>query len=88
MAGNSLSVQKRIRQNIKKSIANKSLKNKIKTYHKRFMEANENKNKQQAEEFLKKYISLLDKAVKRNVLHKNNSSRKKSAVMRIFNLKK
>ena len=86
MAISNLSAQKRVRQNNKKEKINKCLKNQIKTYYKKFLEANDNKNKKDAAGFLKKYISLLDKAGMRNVLHKNNCSRKKSAAVRIFNL--
>ncbi len=86
MARNSTSVQKRTRQNIKKEIANKALKNQIKTCYKKILDANENKDKNLSEELVKKYISLIDNAAKKKILHKNNCSRKKSGAMRILNL--
>ena len=86
MALNSTSVQKRTRQNIKKEIINKALKNQIKTYYKKILDASEDGNKNLSKELLKKYISLIDNAAKKRVLHKNNCSRKKSSAMRIVNL--
>lgn len=86
MARSSTSVKKRTRQNIKKEIVNKALKNQIRTCYKKILEANENKNKNLSEELLRKYFSLIDNAAKKKVLHKNNCSRKKSAAMRLVNL--
>ena len=85
MTGVNLSAQKRTRQNIKRRERNKALKNEIKTYYKKFLKAVEDKNKNEALELLTKNISLLDKAIKKNVLHSNNADRKKSVIMKLFN---
>ncbi len=85
MTGENLSARKRTRQNIKKRKKNKALKNQIKTYYKKFIKAVEDKNINETKELLMKNISLLDRAIKKNVLHLNNASRKKSVIMRLFN---
>ena len=64
---------------------NKSLKSSLKTQFSILEEAVDSKNKKNALEYLKRYISLLDKAVKQNVLHKNNADRKKSKAMKMIN---
>ena len=85
MADINLSAQKRTRQNVKRRERNKALKNKIKTYYKKLSNAVENNDKASASELLTQYISLLDNAVKKNVLHINNAGRKKSVIMKACN---
>jgi len=84
MPGYNKSVQKRIRQNIKRHSANKALRNQIRTCVRNLYEAKENNNKKEAEETIKKYFSLLDRAIKKNIIHKNNGSRRKSIATRVF----
>ncbi|MBU1076542.1 MAG: 30S ribosomal protein S20 [Spirochaetes bacterium] len=85
MAASNLSAQKRIRQSDKRRLMNKSLKSSLKTQFKLLEDAVESKNKKDALEILKGYVSMLDKAVKHNVLHKNNADRKKSRIMKMIN---
>jgi small subunit ribosomal protein S20 len=60
----------------------KLLKEKLKIYH----QSKDISLQTEIKEFIKKnmsiLISILDKAVKKNVLHKNNAARKKSTVMK------
>ena len=85
MAGNNLSAQKRTRQNLKRRMINKGLKSSLKTQYKQLIETVKNNEKEEALSCSKKYISLLDNAVKKNVLHKNNANRKKSKAMKLIN---
>jgi len=85
VAASNLSAQKRIRQSDKRRLMNKSLKSSLKTQFKLLEDAVESKNKKDALEILKGYVSMLDKAVKHNVLHKNNADRKKSRIMKMIN---
>jgi len=72
------SVLKRARQNKKRRLHNRAVKSTIKTYSKKVNEAIERKDIERAKEELKKTIKLLDKAVSKGVIHKNNAARRKS----------
>ena len=85
MTKKNVSVLKNVRQNKKRNLANKALKSEIKTYYIEIMNEIKNKAKDKAQESLKKYISKLDKAVKNKIIHINNSSRKKSQIMKLLN---
>ena len=74
----SKSVLKRERQNETRRLKNKSTKSEIKTYMKKViahLEAGEIDNAKKAFGVL---TSKLDKAAKKNILHKNNVANKKS----------
>lgn len=55
-----------------------AVKSTIKTYSKKVYEAIEKKDLEVVKEALKKTIKLLDKAVSKGVIHKNNAARRKS----------
>lgn len=69
------SVLKRARQNEKRRLRNAAIKSTIKTYCKKVREA---KDPEIAKELLKVACKLLDKAVTKGVIHKNNAARRKS----------
>ena len=76
----SAQARKRIRQNEKRRLLNKSKKSEIKTLTKRLTDFVEGREVEAARALLPKLISRLDKAVKSNLFHKNTVARKKSKV--------
>ncbi len=79
------SQEKRNRQNQKRALRNKSLKNKIKTLGKRLKAAVEQKDIIKANEELRLYFSALDKAAKVGTVHKNFTANKKSKAAKLIN---
>ncbi len=72
------SAKKRVRITAKKTLRNKILKSNLKTALKRaFAEESSMESKKRA-------IELVDKAVTKGILHKNNAARKKSAIARMM----
>lgn len=83
--GKSLSVIKRQRQNDKKQLMNRFYKERIKKTKKAIRKLMEEKaGKEELMKAYSLYTSALDKAVKKNVIHLNNSSRKKSRMNTII----
>lgn len=79
------SAQKRILVSEKKTAINKARKTEIKTYMKKFDMAIENGNVEEAKELLKKIDKQLKRASHRNLIHKNNASRKISKLNKKLN---
>ena len=77
---NSKSAAKRLRQNEKRRLANKSIKSSIKTQIKRVMQALEAGNIDEAEAQYRIAAKRLDQAGAKKVLHPNTASRKKSRI--------
>ena len=82
---NTKSAKKRIRQTIKKTKINnryregiKYLKRKTKLFIKR------KDSKEDINELLRKFYSIVDKAAKRNVVHKNKAARLKSRITKLL----
>jgi len=73
-----VSVKKRARQNKKANLMNKVLKSKIKTAKSKIEKAISSNNVLNLEVLYRNYVSTVDRAASRNVLRKNNISRKKS----------
>ncbi len=69
------SAKKRMRQDEKRSLRNRSLKSQIRGSAKKVRQS---KTPEEAAEALSNCTSLLDKAVKRSVLHKRTAGRTKS----------
>ena len=67
-----------LRKNYKKRMNNLDIKTDLKKTVKSFLAAIEDKNKGDAVTRLKSVYKKLDKAAKRNILHKNTVSRRKS----------
>jgi small subunit ribosomal protein S20 len=76
---------KRIQVSERNRLRNKSYKSAVKTLIKKYLSAVDNyaasptaENKQDVQQKMSDAYSKIDKAVKRNVLHRNNGARKKS----------
>lgn len=78
------SAKKALRQSIKRAKRNKKVKEHIKFLVKKFRKASEKKSLQEAQEFLVKAKSAIDKAVQKGILKKNTAARKKSRMMKRF----
>lgn len=81
------SAEKRIRTIKKRTALNRSRKSEIKTYIKKFDLALGNGNIDEAKELLKIIDKKLKRAACKNVIHKNNASRKVSALTKKLNKK-
>lgn len=76
------SVKKRHRQSVKSRAHNRTIKGQLKTAV-RLVETDE----QNPKAALSSLTALLDKAVKRNIVHKNTAARKKSRLTKMLNKK-
>lgn len=74
------SAKKRLRQSKKANIQNRSIKSEIKTLIKKVEASFDEKD-------LKRTFSLLDKAARKRVIHKNQASRVKSRLTKLVNQK-
>jgi small subunit ribosomal protein S20 len=84
---NNKSAKKRIQIAERNRLINKSYKSTVKTWTKKTIESCEkfkkdpnDDNKNLVKKSLNQAFSLIDKAVKKNVLHKNNGANKKSKI--------
>ena len=84
---NNKSAKKRIQIAERNRLINKSYKSTVRTFTKKTLEYCENYNKVPSEDnknlvkkSLNQAFSLIDKAVKKNVLHRNNGANKKSRI--------
>ena len=84
---NNKSAKKRIQIAERNRLINKSYKSTVRTLTKKTLENCENykkdpneENKKIVQTSLNKAFSLIDKAVKKNVIHKNNGANKKSKI--------
>ena len=71
---------KRIKQNEKRHQRNKAVKSGLKTAVRKFREAAESGEKDQAVELARNAGRKLDKAVSKGVIHKNQAANRKSAI--------
>ena len=76
---------KSARQDKKRRARNASAKSSVKTYFLKAVNAIQVKGKESAE-LVKNAISAIDKAVERGIIHKNVSARKKSRLMKKYNV--
>ncbi len=72
---NHKSALKRIRSNEAKRLRNRYQHKTTRTFVKRLKEST---NKAEAEELLKKVVSMIDKLAKNNIIHKNKAAHQKS----------
>lgn len=79
------SAKKRLRQNIKHNLRNRTYKSALKTQMKKFLNAIREGNAQAAQEGLRLTVKKLDTGVSKNILHKNTASRKKSRLTKKLN---
>ena len=86
MAGKQTSAEKRYAQSEVRRLHNKAIKSTCKTYAKQFIEADHAKDQKLAEEKYKTLQKELDSARSKGVLTRNAVSRKKSRMMKLFNV--
>jgi small subunit ribosomal protein S20 len=76
---------KELRKNRKNKMRNQDIKTDIKKTVKKFLSSVESKDTKEAEIQLKSVYKKIDKATKRNILHKNTAARRKSKFCKILN---
>lgn len=76
------SAKKRIRQNEKRRIRNRHLRSTLRSSLKKFEQAVEQENVEEAESSLRKTISIVDTAASKGVIHKNKAARHVSKITR------
>ena len=69
---------KRVNVNAKKNAENRMIKSQINTVTRKFDDAVSKKDKELATKLYSEVVSTLDKAVSKNVIHKNTASRRAS----------
>ncbi len=79
------SAKKRVKVTEKKTAQNKEWKVRLKDAIKNMEKAVEAGDKEAAAEQLKETKKVIDKAVTRNIIHKNNAARKKSRLTKMYN---
>ncbi|GAA3964890.1 30S ribosomal protein S20 [Thermobifida alba] len=79
------SQKKRNRQNEKARLRNKAVKSSLKTAIRKFREAAEAGNVEQAVVLQRAAARQLDKAVSKGVIHKNQAANRKSAIAKRLN---
>jgi len=81
----SLSAKKRVRQNEKRRMLNRSRKSMVKTLVKRFEQAITSGNLESAQQEYAKIVKTLDKVASQGTLHKKTAARKKSRLSKKLN---
>jgi small subunit ribosomal protein S20 len=81
----SKSVLKRARQTKELTLKNRAAKNTLKTLSKNVEKEVSGKNAEAAQAALKKVISEIDKAARKNLIHRNTASRNISRLTRLVN---
>ncbi|HZC25609.1 MAG TPA: 30S ribosomal protein S20 [Actinopolymorphaceae bacterium] len=76
---------KRIKQNERRRLRNKSVRSSVKTAIRNFREAAEAGDTAKAQDLARTAGRLLDKATSKGVLHKNQAANKKSAIFKKAN---
>ena len=79
------SAKKRLRQNIKHNLRNRTYKSALKTQMKKFLSVVKEGNAQAAQEELRLTVKKIDTGVVKGILHKNTASRKKSRLAKKLN---
>ncbi|WP_114751664.1 30S ribosomal protein S20 [Pleomorphovibrio marinus] len=79
---NHKSAIKRIRSNEAKRLRNRYQAKTTRTFIKRLKNTTD---KSEAQELLKKVTGMIDKLAKKNIIHKNNASNKKSKLTKMVN---
>ncbi len=81
----SKSVLKRIRQTVHRAAINRAGKSHLRTQVKRFRQALLAGNLAQARELLQPTLTLLDRSIRKGILHANTAARTKSRLMLRYN---
>lgn len=80
-----LSAKKRIRQNEKRRLRNKSYKSMMKTYTKKFLSAIDSGDLELAEKRYHEAIKVISKIGSKGIIHKNQASRRVSRLTQKLN---
>ena len=75
---NHKSAEKRVRQNEKRRVVNRSNRSNLRTQIKKLRTSLAASDKNQSQELLNPTVSAIDKAVNKGILHKNTAARYKS----------
>ena len=75
---NHKSAEKRVRQNEKRRVINRSHRTKVRTYIKKLRVALDSGKNEDVQSVLPEVISVIDKSVQKGVMHKNAAARYKS----------
>jgi len=75
---NTKSAERRMRSSTRKHDRNVSVKSRVKTFERRYLDTLKAGDKTAAATALRSYASAVDKAVKSGVIHETTASRKKS----------
>ena len=84
---NNAAAQKRMRQEQKRRLHNRSVKSLVKTQITKARQAFDADADADAEEAVRAAVSELDRAAKKGVIHRNNAARRKSRLMKQLNAK-
>ena len=79
------SSKKRIKVTAQKTLLNKMVKARTKTYVKKVLVAVQSNNKEEAAASLKVALKAIDKAYTKGIFHKNTAARKKSHLTKLVN---
>lgn len=79
------SAEKRVLIAEARRVKNAATKSRLKTSVKKYNEALQNGDKEQAQGLLVKAISGIDKAAGKGIIHKNSAARKKSKLQKLLN---
>jgi small subunit ribosomal protein S20 len=82
---NNAAAQKRMRQEQKRRLHNRSVKSLVKTQITKARQAFDADVDVDAEEAVRAAVSELDRAAKKGVIHRNNAARRKSRLMKQLN---
>ncbi|GMO59358.1 MAG: 30S ribosomal protein S20 [Treponemataceae bacterium] len=86
MAGKQSSAEKRYKQSEVRRLRNKSAQSETRTYVRKYLEAVQSKNAESAANALQILVKQLDTNAGKGILTKNSVSRKKSRMMRLYNI--
>lgn len=81
---NNANAEKRLRQNKKKRLHNRSIKSTVRTSVKVFEQAVLKHDKSTAEAAYTKFVKLIDTAAGKGIYHKNTAARKKSRLHNVL----
>ena len=84
---NKKSTEKRLRQNEKRRVRNKSEKSRMKTAIRNVVETIERGENEGAQKTLKEAISIINKTAQKGIIHENKASRLTSRLTRKYNTK-
>ena len=86
MATKHSSAEKRHKQSEVRRLRNKSAKSSVRTSARKYVEAVHAKDSERAAQLLKALVKELDTAAGKGILTKNSAARKKSRMMKLYNV--